>query len=153
MFNKFEDYIKKPNIKRKLKIFSDGNDDYVSVLAEFFGKENINYGQLVKTRKGKKLVEKLRRIIYGKLKLEEIDTTNVECFNTILRNRISKLVRRSQCHAKNKRALENSLKLFQFYWNFIKPIKKKQTPAILENQTTKIWTWGNLLHVKLSYRY
>jgi len=31
------------------------------------------------------------------------------------------------------------------------PIRKNLTPAIMEGQTTKIWTWGNFLHAKLKY--
>ena len=40
---------------------SDRNDDYKNVLQEYFLKENINYGQLIK--KGRKLVDKTKRII------------------------------------------------------------------------------------------
>lgn len=150
MFNKFEDCVKKPTNKNKLCIYSDGNEDYTSVLPEYFPKENINYGQLIKTRKGKKLVDKTRKVIYGNPEIKEIDTTSVEDFNAILRCRTSRLVRRSQCHAKNKVALENTISLFQFYWNFMKPIHKKLTPAIIEKQATKTWTWGNFLHAKLT---
>lgn len=151
MFNNFEDYVSKPTEKNKLVIYSDGNDDYTLVLPEYFQKENIDYGQLIKTRKGKKLVNKIRKAIYGSPKVDDIDTTSVECFNTILRNRLSRLVRRSQGHAKDKIALENAISLFQFYWNFMKPIHKNVSPAILEKQATKIWSWGNFLHAKLSY--
>ena len=50
MFNQFEDYIKQPTYKKKLEIYSDGNDDYKSVLLEYFHKDSICYGQKVKKR-------------------------------------------------------------------------------------------------------
>ncbi len=32
MFNKFEDRVQQPTYKHKIKIYSDGNDDYTFVL-------------------------------------------------------------------------------------------------------------------------
>ena len=58
---------------------------------------------------------------------------------------VQKLVQHSKC----KYALEDALYLFQFHWNFMHQVQKNLTPAILEKQATKIWTWGNFLHVKL----
>ena len=144
MFNKLEDYVQQPNYKHKLKIYSDGNDDYVSVLPEYYNKDCLCYGQKVKS-KG------IKRKVYGNPKLDEIDTNTNECFNTILRNRLSRLVRKTQCHAKQKHALNNALFLFQFYWNFMHEFEKKVTPAILEKKATKVWTWGNFLHAKLTF--
>ena len=79
------------------------------------------------------------------------ETTDVENYNGILRERLSRLVRKTKCFGKKKSRLENALHLFQFYWNFMKPIKENLTPAIMEGQATKIWTWGNFLHTKLRY--
>ncbi len=36
-------------------------------------------------------------------------------------------------------------------WNFMHKLEKNVTPAILEEQATKVWAWGNFLHAKLSY--
>lgn len=152
MFNKFEDCVQQPTYKNKLKINSDGNDDYIPVLPEYYNEDCLCYGQKIKTKNGKKLFPAIKKAIYGEPNLWEINTNNVECFNTILRNRMSRLVRKSQCHSKRKYALENALYLFQFHWNFMHQIKKDQTPAILEKQATKIWTWGNFLHATLSYK-
>ena len=135
----------------RLKIFSDGNDDYTFVLPIFFRRDCINYGQLVKIREKGRVVDKIHRVVYGNPVLEEIETTDVENFNGILRERLSRLVRKTKCFGKRKSRLENALHLFQFYWNFMHPIKKNLTPAMLESQSTKIWTWGNFLHAKLRY--
>ena len=74
-----------------------------------------------------------------------------ECVNSILRNRISRMVRRSQCHAKAKYSLTDAFALFQFYWNFMLENEEKLTPARIEKQATKTWTWGNFLHAKLAF--
>jgi hypothetical protein len=153
MFNKFEDYVRTPDYKHKIAIYSDGNDDYATVLPEYYHKDCLSYGQKVKSKNGKKIIPAIKRKVFGNPDYEDIDTNSNECFNTILRNHLSKLVRKSQCHAKVKRSLHNSLFLFQFYWNFMHKIDKNVTPAILEKKATKVWTWGNFLHAKLRYLY
>jgi len=60
-------------------------------------------------------------------------------------------VRKTKDYSKDKYALEDSLQVFQFYWNFMYKLDKKLTPAIIEKQATKIWTWGNFLHAKLTF--
>ncbi len=151
MFNQFEDYVKQPDYKHKLEIHSDGNSDYVSVLPEYYNLDCLCYGQKIKSRDGKKLFPAICRKIYGNPSFDNIDTNTNECFNSILRSRMSKLVRKSQCHTKQKQSLNSSLFLFQFYWNFMHENEEKLTPAILEKQATKTWTWGNFLHAKLRY--
>lgn len=151
MFNQFEDYVQQPSYKRKLKVFSDGNDDYRIVLPEYYHKDSLCYGQYIKTQGGKKVFPPLRRAVFGNPKREEIHINNNECFNGILREHLSRLVRKSKCHSKNKYTLEEALYLFQFYWNFMHKTKKNLTPAIIEQQATKVWTWGNFLHAKITF--
>lgn len=71
--------------------------------------------------------------------------------NGILREGISKLVRKTKCHAKIKYSIEESVELFKFYWNFIKILHEKQTPGMIEELIHKRLTWGNFIHWKLSY--
>jgi hypothetical protein len=144
MFNKIEQYVQQPDYKHKLLIYSDGNDDYTTVLSEYYNADCLCYGQKVKSLN-------LKRKIYGNPKIDDINTNINESVNTQLRNHCSRLVRKSQCHAKSKYALSNSVALFQFYWNFMKIIREKLSPAMIEKQATKVWTWGNFLHAKLSY--
>ena len=151
MFNKFEDYVKQPTYKHKLEIYSDGNDDYKTVLPEYYNKDSLCYGQKVKSKDGKKIIPAIRRKVYGNPEYYDIDTNTNECFNSILREHLSRLVRKTKCHTKETYALNNALFIFQFYWNFIHETKKNVTPAILEKQSTKVWTWGNFLHAKLRY--
>ena len=135
-----------PTFENRLIIYSDGNDDYQFTMPSFFRTDCIDYGQLVKIRKSGRVVDKIRRIVYGHPDRNDIETTNVENFNGILRERIGRLVRKTKCYGKNEQALAHSITIFQFYWNFMKPIREKLTPAMIEHQTTKRWTWGNLLH-------
>ena len=151
LFNRFENYIKKPSEKNKLLIYSDGNFDYTAVLPEYFNTNILDYGQIVKIKEKGIVVRKEKRIIFGEPKIKDIETGNVECLNTILRNRLSRLVRKTQCHAKNKYKLQDAVELFKFYWNFMKTIDGKVSPAMIENVSHKIWTWGNFLHYKLTF--
>ena len=151
MFAKVNERIQLPTFSNRLDIFSDGNDDYTFIMPEFFRKDCINYGQLIKIREGGRVVDKIKRVVFGTPELKTIETTDVENFNGIIRERVGRFVRRTKCYAKKISRLSNALSVFQFYWNFMKPIKEKMTPAILEGQATKVWTWGNFLHVKLKY--
>lgn len=151
MFCKIVKRIQPPTFTHRLNIFSDGNDDYTFIMPEFFRKDCMNYGQLVKIREKGKLIGKVRRIIFGNPKHDDIETTDVENFNGIIRERVGRFVRRTKCYGKKVECVSNALSVFQFYWNFMKPIKEKLTPAMIEGQTQKVWTWGNFLHAKLKY--
>lgn len=151
MLSEFAIRVKPPSVKTPLEIYSDGNDDYSTVLGELFDTAHINYGQLIKIREHGRVVRKNRKPIYGSPALDDIDTIYVENYNGILRGRVSRLVRKTKGMGKRVSRVENALWLFQFYWNFIKPIHGKLTPALMEKQATKIWTWGNFLHSKLRY--
>src|SRR3989344_8951556 len=65
LFNKFEDYVQQPDYKHKLKIYSDGNDDYTSVLPEYYNPDCLCYGQKIKHKDGKKLFPAIRRKVFG----------------------------------------------------------------------------------------
>ncbi len=140
-----------PTLTNKLKIFSDGNDDYTTTLSEVFEQDTVEYGQLIKIREHGKVVDKIRRVVYGEPEVEDIETTDVENFNGIIRERLSRFVRKTKCHGKKLSRLRNALSLFQFYWNFMKPLHKNLTPAMHEGLIGKTVTWGNFLHMKLSY--
>lgn len=151
MLAEFAKRVEQATITARLEIFSDGNDDYTYVLPEFFRKDCMDYGQLVKIREKGRVVDKIRRVVYGNPSIKEIETTNVENFNGILRERLSRLVRKTKCFGKRLSRLENALHLFQFYWNFMHPLKENLTPAIMEGQATRVWTWENFFHARLKY--
>ncbi len=94
------------------------------------------------------MVEKKKKAVFGSPDLADIETTNVENFNAILRGRLSRLVRKTNTHGKDKTKLRNAVELFQFYWNYIKIIKKNQTPAMLEGLADLKWEWEEFWQAK-----
>jgi IS1 family transposase len=54
------------------------------------------YGQLIKIMNGSKLVDKYRRKVFGNPSLLDIDTVNIESYNSTLRGCVSRLVRRTK---------------------------------------------------------
>ena len=130
----------------KIEIFTDGNSDYEYVLPELYAETCMNYGQLIKIRKGGKVVDKEKRIIYGNPELNDIETTDVENSNGILRERIGRLVRKTKCFSKYKRRLECAIHLFQFYWDFINEFKRDTSPAMIEEVTDHIWSWHDFFY-------
>lgn len=145
------DKVHVPEKDHRVQFFSDGNDDYTYVLPEFFDKEFMDYGQLVKIRERGTLVGKERRIVFGSPNKEDIETTDVENFNGILRERVGRLVRKSKCFSKRKKLLGSALHLFQFYWNFMSNIRRGITPAMIEGLTGYPWSWNSFFYSKLNH--
>lgn len=139
-----------PSEKERIQFFSDGNDDYTYVLPDYFRAPYLDYAQLVKIRNNGALVGKERRIIYGSPLPDDIETTDTENFNGILRERIGRLVRKTKCISKLKRRLVSSLHIFQFYWNFMSNIRRGICPAMLEGLTDRLWNWHEFFYTRLT---
>jgi len=131
--------------------YSDGNDDYTYVLPQFIPMENLVYGQLVKVREGGRVVWKMKRAVYGTPHEDDIETTDIENFGGILRERIGRLVRKTKCYSKLKTRLECALELFQFHWDFMDPIHGKNTPAMLEGLTEEAFSWHQFFYFLVNY--
>jgi hypothetical protein len=126
----------------RVEVFTDGNDDYTYVFPCFFKVKQLSYGQLVKIRDANgRLVRKEIRVVYGDLDWHDVETVNVENFNSILRERVGRLVRKTKCFSKKKSRLRCALSVFQFYWDFISEIKRGITPAMIEKCSKHVWTW------------
>ena len=145
----FSTVIKTPTKNNKLLIYTDGNFDYKTAIQEQFNTKTVDYGILVKIKEKGKVVDKKKKNIFGSTDPKDIETTNVENFNAILRGRISRLVRKTNTHGKDKDKLNSAVDFFKFYWNFIKPLKNNQTPAMIEGIEDKIWSWEYFFCVKL----
>lgn len=145
MMEKLSERVKTPSHEDKIELFSDGNSDYTSVLPKYFAEPCMNYGQLIKIREGGRVVDKEKRVIYGEANPEDIETTDIENFNGILRERVGRLVRKTKCFSKLRERLNCSIELFQFYWNFMKELKKEKSPAMMEGLTDHVWTWHEFL--------
>lgn len=134
----------------KVEVFTDGNDDYAYALPCFFKVRQLDYAQLVKIRDANgRLIRKEVRVVYGDPDHEDVETVNVENFNSILRERVGRLVRKTKCFSKKRARLRCAVTLFQFYWNFISEIRRGVTPAMMENCSTHAWTWHEFYYSKL----
>ena len=150
MLRKLADVTKQVSWQDTLELFTDGNDDYTYVLPMCFPLGLVDYGQLVKIKQDGHLVRKERWVVYGEPVVSEIETTDVENFNGILRERLGRLVRKTKCFAKAKRRLVCCIGLFMFYWNFINPFKRGESPGTLEGLADHVWTWHEFFHKTLT---
>lgn len=142
MISNFKESLRKPKRDEKIEVFTDGNDDYTYAFPVFFRVKQLNYAQLVKIRDANgRLIRKEIRVVYGDSERSDVETVNVENLNSILRERVGRLVRKTKCFSKKKQRLSCALNFFQFYWNFISQIKRGLTPAMMEHCSTHVWTW------------
>lgn len=123
---------------------------YEKLLPKFFPKDHIKYGQLMKIYSGNRLDAKIRKPIYGNVKEDEIETTNIENFHSILRERVGRLVRKTKCFSKLEMRLMDSLELFRFYWNFSKTIDGRSTPAMRERISKNKVKWHEFLYFHIT---
>ena len=148
---------KLPTQDNKASFLSDGNDQYTTALLENLDEDTINYGQLIKTRENGRVVSKTKRIIFGVLDEDDIETVVVERYNLTLRHGISRFVRKTLCFSKCNNMLNDHLDVFQCYNNFIrtnsaltiktpKGMKNiKRTSCMAEGITEHPWTWKEFL--------
>ena len=134
----------------KIEIFTDGNSDYEHVLSELYAETCMNYGQLIKIRENGRVVDKEKRLIFGNPDPNDIETTDIENFNGICRERGGRVVRKTKCFSKRRSRIECSVQLFQFYWNFINNFKRKTTPAMMEGTTDHPWNWHEFFYFPLT---
>ena len=152
MLDNFKHSLRPCRKGEKIEVFTDGNDDYSYALPSFFKVKRLNYAQLVKIRDANgKLIRKEIKVVYGDPDHDDVETVNVENFNSILRERVGRLVRRTKCFSKKKSRLGCSLAVFQFYWDFISQVKRGMTPAMLEGCSSKIWTWHDFYYSELNH--
>jgi hypothetical protein len=98
----------------------------------------IDYGQLVKVNEHNRLVRKERLFVYEVAAVSEVETTDVENFNGILRERLGRLVRKTKCFVKVQRRVVCSIELFKFYWNFIKEFVRGKSSGLIEGLTDHV---------------
>jgi len=61
----------------KIVIFSDGYEEYEKCFAKYQAHACIDYSQTIKICEGSKVVDKIKRILWGNPDLNPIDTINV----------------------------------------------------------------------------
>jgi hypothetical protein len=149
MVRKFAKALKVPSLQCPLEVFTDGNDDYSYVLPQCFHLGLIDYGQLIKFKVQGRVVGKEKIVVYGEPSLGDVETTVVENFNGILRERLGRFVRRSKCFSKVKRRLVCCVEFFRFYWNFINEFKRDASPGKLEGLTDQLCSWHEFFYSKV----
>jgi len=130
-----------------LEIYSDGNEQYLTALSSYFRKDCLIYGRLIKHKKAGRLVWKIKQKIFRNPDYWDIDTTAIENYNGILRERISRLVRRGKCFSKKRLRFERHLDIFQAYNNLVK-VSGNETPMMKEQKTDKIWQWNDFFNFR-----
>ena len=92
MMRKMYERVQLPFPDNKIEIFTDGNNDYEHVLSELYAETCMNYGQLIKIREKGRVVDKEKRLIFGNPDPNDIETTDIENFNGICRERGGRVV-------------------------------------------------------------
>ena len=136
-----------PTFSYPLEIYTDGNRQYLTALLANFRKDCILYGRVIKHKRMGRLVWRAKEQVLRCPEIKKIDTNAIENYNGILRERISRLVRRSKCYSKQRYKLERHLDIFQSYNNLMK-VKRGKTPMILEGKTSKIWEWDDFFNIR-----
>ncbi len=110
---------------------TDGFDFYKKVVRRLFGVACV-YGQVLKTRRNDRVIKVERRQVIGaKWRFEEalvesedsstLNTSFIERLNLTIRQATAYLTRRTTCHARRKKQLEDQLEIVRCYYNFLRP--------------------------------
>jgi len=118
--------------------------------------DDLNYGQVVKTRSGKKLESVEYIQVSGHVPDEYLNTSAIERMNLTIRNRMARLKRRCQTFSKNLNMLNLSVDVFRALYNFCSPhsslgtAAEAVTPGMSLGLTDKVWSVRKLM--SFSYR-
>ena len=148
-YKKLASRLRFPPQKRKLTIFTDGNKQNITAIANNFHKDAVRYGLRKKIKIGQKIIGIVSEAIFGNPALDKIGITQIDGFCSKLRERISCFTRKARSFAKCKTGLEDRLEIFSVQHNFMEK-KFGQTPAMREGISSKIWDWSKVLHTRLT---
>lgn len=138
-----------PTMKRRLTIFSDGNRQNFTGIANNFPQCAYNHAIRKKVKINQKIVGVVNKIIIGHVNRTEIGITQIDGFCSKLRERISCFTRKARSFAKRKLCIEQRLEIFSIQHNFME-MKKGKTPAMKEGLQRKPLTWETFFHIRLS---
>ena len=139
-----------PTRKRRLTLFSDGNRQNFTGIANHFPQCAVNHAIRKKVKIDQKIVGVVSKVMSGNLNKADIGITQVDGFCSKLRERISCFTRKARSFAKRKLCIEQRLEIFSVQHNFIE-MKKGKTPAMREGLQSKPLTWETFFHIRLSY--
>jgi hypothetical protein len=124
---------------------------------------DLNYGQVIKTRKGKRLEKVEHTSVFGNVPKELLNTSAVERNNGTMRTHSSRLKRRSLTFPKTQETTNDSLKLYRAHYNLCRDhgslcipgkhnggVYKHVSPAMEMKLTDHVWSMRELMG--FSYR-
>jgi len=149
-------------------IVTDGFGFYEKVVGRVFGPECL-YGRVIKTRRNDRIVKVERRaVLWDGWRLEQavqdsedsvkLNTSFVERMNLTIRQGSAYLGRRTICHARWKKQLEDHLELFRCYYNFVRPHRalkfgrEVRTPATQAGLTRRRLTLREIFSSRMVFR-
>ena len=118
--------------------------------------DRLNYGQVIKTRQGKRLEKVEYKVMAGTIPEGWFNTSAVERMNLTIRNGMARLRRISQNFSKELNDLEQCCDIFRAIYNFCRPHMSlsngshKVTPAMGLGLTDRVWSLRELM--TFSYR-
>jgi IS1 family transposase len=133
---------------------------------------DLVYGQVIKERKQGRIANITYRVKCGAERLAnlglKISTTLLERVNLTIRQSLAPLARKTLGFSKKKDNLQKQITFFQVFYNFARPhmslreevsqtslpFKQKwrpKTPAMAAGLTDHVWTFRELLTMKLAY--
>jgi len=125
--------------------------------------KDLVYVQLVKEKKGNRVVKTHKRLVFGGKEPEGTNTSYVERNNLTVRQSIARFVRKTLSFSKRREQHRSHLSFYRAWYNLVKPHKalrirlkepgrkkwEKRTPAIAAGITNHIWTLKELLTFKI----
>lgn len=124
---------------------------------------DLVYIQLVKERRGNRVVRVHKRVVFGRDGSAGVSTSYVERNNLTVRQGISRFVRKTLSFSKRRRQHRSHFSLYKAWYNLVKTHKtlrtrvdgvggrwKRRTPAMAAGITDHIWTLEEILTFKTS---
>lgn len=149
LYKKIAERTQQPAYYNKINFCSDGNEQNENALLEFFNKDCVNYGQVVKDKEKQIIFGSHKRKVIGNLSFDEISIAHVDGLCSALRERIKCSVRRAKTFAKKRKTIKDLLAIYQAYHNLI-DARRGLTPCMREGIVFRKWSWSNLLHKRLT---
>ena len=92
-----------------------------------------------------------KRKILSNMGFDKIRINNIDGFCSKIRARVGCFVRKTRNFPKKRKQISDLLHITQANHNLIEH-KHGETPAIKEGLTDKVWTWNDILNVRLSIK-
>jgi len=104
---------------------------------KFIPDPDLKYGQVIKHRKGGRLVNVEKRIVFGKnINLKEISTSLLERQNLTFRQDNNRISRKTIGFSKEEIGLDNQMTLYGAYFNFC---RKHRSLSYIDEKGNKRW--------------